>query len=519
MWNNILLISFSPEIFLSFAILSQLLINAYIVTHKDWDAPILDLESFYQTFFTLSCVLLLLLNSQVNGFFLNFLFLNDISTQFLKILTILSSLLSLPAVLKSFIVQKLNFFEFFVLFLMANLALLLLISACDMLTVYLTLELQALTFYILATFKRDSIFSSEAGLKYFMAGAYISGIFLFGCSLIYGTLGTLNFHNLILLLHFPFDDYSITYKPLILIGILFITIALLFKLGIAPFHFWIPDVYEGAPLASTIVFTIIPKIALFSLLIKWISVILPLFFEFQSLFIFCGILTIIIGSLFALRQKRVKRLIIYSSITQMGFLIITVSLYTIQALTAVYFYLIIYIITLILIWTHVSFFYESKVKTFEKLLDPTEKLLRPLTPLYITDLSNLRYTNKPWAYSLAFAFFSMGALPPFSGFWAKFFLFESLINNNLYIIAVLLILLSVISVFYYIRIVKIMFFEKKQDEPIEINDAQNIYKDTPLFVVNCIFMITLVFLIFFFFLYPNILLAFCHNIVLGSTFL
>jgi len=164
---------------------------------------------------------------------------------------------------RSFCLQSINFFEYFTVFLLSLLALLLLINSSDILSAYLIIEMQALCFYILASFKRNSSFSTEAGLKYFISGSFISGVFLLGASLIYGCLGTLNFNILSWLLTFDFSSDFIILRILIIIAVCLITFTLCFKIAAAPFHFWSPDVYEGSPLASTLVFSIIPKISLF----------------------------------------------------------------------------------------------------------------------------------------------------------------------------------------------------------------------------------------------------------------
>ena len=206
---------------------------------------------------------MLFFNLKVEGFFSNFLFLNDLGGRLLKMILIFFSTFTLFFIGRSFCLQNINFFEYFSVFLLSLLALLLLIDASDILSAYLIIEMQALCFYVLASFKRDSSFSTEAGLKYFISGSFISGVFLLGAALIYGCLGTLNFNILNWLLTFnSFSDFE-SLKILTLIGILLVTFTLLFKVAAAPFHFWSPDVYEGSPLSSTIIFSVIPKISLF----------------------------------------------------------------------------------------------------------------------------------------------------------------------------------------------------------------------------------------------------------------
>ena len=269
----LILKSFFPELFLSLSILLQLMFNARLVNNLSFNFPLFNKEIFWQTFFILLCVFLLLLNLKIEGFFSTFLFLNDESSRLIKLMFILSCLVVSFVLLRSFVLQSLNFFEYFSILLLSILSLLLLVSSCDLISTYLVIEMQALCFYILASFRRNSAFSTEAGLKYFIAGAFISGIFLLGASLVYGSLGTLNFNTLSLLLSFNLNTDLIYIKMFSLVGILLITITLLFKVAAAPFHFWAPDVYEGAPLSSTIVFSILPKLVIFSFFIKWLCVI------------------------------------------------------------------------------------------------------------------------------------------------------------------------------------------------------------------------------------------------------
>ena len=232
----IILKSFLPEFFLSMAILFQLIYNIKIINIFKYNFPVVDKEVFYQTLFILISLLFIYSNLKIEGFFSNFLFINDESTRVVKIIMILTCLFILNIVLQAFSLQSLNFFEFFIIFLLSLFSLLLLISSSDLIAFYLVIEMQSLCFYILASFKRDSSFSTEAGLKYFISGAFISGIFLFGASLLYGCLGTLNFNALNLLLAFPLNLGN-EFHFLIFIGILCVTTTLLFKIACAPFHF------------------------------------------------------------------------------------------------------------------------------------------------------------------------------------------------------------------------------------------------------------------------------------------
>jgi proton-translocating NADH-quinone oxidoreductase chain N len=414
----------------------------------------------------------------------------------------------MPSVFRNFKLQKLNFSEYFTLILISLFSLLLLISSCDMISAYLVLEIQALTFYILACFKRDSAFSTESSLKYFISGSFISSIFLFGCSIIYGLLGTLNFHDLTLLLSFSFENNSIFFYNFLLLGVILVTITFLFKLSIVPFHFWSPDVYEGAPLSSTIIFSILPKFALLHFFIKWVSIVSLIFKEISILLFICGLLTITVGSFFALRQRRIKRLIIYSSLSQMGFLITSLSIMSLNNLIAIFFFLIVYILTAILIWTHVSLFYEfqNKVNLFYHTKNK---------PLYISSLSNLYKRNSLWAVSIAIIFFSVAGIPPLCGFFSKFVIIFGLVSSKEIFGSFLLIIISAMSSFYYLRLIKIVFFESKKNN-IKNENSQVIFES--LFFIDYFLISILLFLLIFFFFNPSFLLLLCQYIILGSTF-
>jgi NADH-quinone oxidoreductase subunit N len=365
--------------------------------------------------------------------------------------------------------------------------------------------MQALCFYVLASFKRDSSFSTEAGLKYFISGSFISGLFLFGASLIYGGLGTLNFNNISLFFSFTLINGFTPLNFLVIFGLLLITITFLFKIAAAPFHFWSPDVYEGSPLSSTIVFSVLPKIVLFNFLIKWICVLSVIFYDVKVVLYFIGIFSVFFGTFFAIKQTRVKRLIIYSSIAQIGFLVSALSTNTLNGFSSVYFFLVIYTITSVLVWTHIVFFccLKKNTKKFEK----------NISPLFLSNLSNFFRTNRLWAFSLLIIFFSIAGIPPLSGFLSKIFILLGLVESKELLVSLFLILISAVSVFYYIRIIKIVFFESKNF--IRSNNSFQTVFHTEAIEDYSIVSFCLFLLIFLFF-YPNFLLLLSQNIVLGS---
>ena len=385
--DSIVLKSFFPEIFFSLGIFLQLVFNARLINTLKYNFPIIDREVFIQTVFILFCVLLLLVNLKIECHLSNFLFVNDSGGCMAKTFFIITCLLTMPVIFRSFVLQKLNFFEYYVILSLSLLASMLLFSAFDLLSAYLVIEMQALAFYVLASYKRDSSFSTEAGLKYFISGSFISGIFLLGCSLIYGSLGTLNFNDISLLLSFSLTETFENLNFILILGVLLVVFTLLFKISAAPFHFWSPDVYDGSPLATTIVFSLFPKLVIFTFFVRWISAISNIFFEIKFIFILLSLVSLIFGTFFAIRQKRLKRLIVFSSIVQVGFMLAALSQYSVDGMVALYYFLFIYILSSILIWNNVSLLY-----TFCNLTNRFYK--ENIRSVFLSSLSNMSKTNK-----------------------------------------------------------------------------------------------------------------------------
>lgn len=506
--NSLVLKSFLPEIFFSIAILLQLLFNSSLINNYKYNYPLIDKEVLTQTTFILFCLLLLFLNLKIEGFFSNFLFLNDDATRLVKVALVAVCLITIGLVSMAFTVQKLNFFEFFSVILLSLFSLFLIISSYDLISFYLTIEMQSLCFYILASFKRNSAFSAEAGLKYFISGSFISGFYLFGASLIYGALGTLNLNHLSLLLVAPFSETESLLLIVSLIGVVCVTSTLLFKIACAPFHFWAPDVYEGSPLSSTIVFSIFPKIPLIFFFAKWISSLGFLFCYLQPILLFSGLLSAFLGTFLALSQHRLKKLIIYSSIAQIGFIVCGLALNTIEGLTSVYFFLFIYIITSILLWGHFVVFYQFKT-TNNALME------KPLTPLFLSSFVNLSHYNPLWAFSFVLIFFSIAGIPPLTGFLSKVLIVSELMNSGSLFISIALMFISSVSVFYYIRMIKIMYFEPKDLEN-EKEKFQVVFNSNGSDYIYLIFS-CLLFLLMFLFFNPTLLLLSCEYLVLCST--
>lgn len=348
--------------------------------------------------------------------------------------------------------QKINQFEYLILIVFAVLGLFLLCSSNDLLTAYLAIELQSLAFYVLASFKKTSTYSVDAGIKYFILGAFSSSLFLFGSSLLYGVTGTINFDEFRDLFVTLFEDSSnatgLFDTSLIKFGLIFILISLLFKLAIAPFHTWAPDVYESSPSSSTFFFAVVPKLAIFVLLLRIFYHSFFCFFESWRYFIVISVvLSIIVGSFGGLEQRKLKSLLVYSSISHMGYALIAFSAGTFDSIQMLFCYLVVYSFSGLCVW---SIFIQTRVK-----INYLQKQNKDLTDLVLLGKSN---------YMLAIFFttvlFSIAGFPPMIGFLVKISVFLTAIESSMYFVALLSILCSVIGTFYYIRLIKILYFEK-----------------------------------------------------------
>lgn len=395
--------------------------------------------------------------------------------------------------------QKINQFEYLILIVFAVLGLFLLCSSNDLLTAYLAIELQSLAFYVLASFKKTSTYSVDAGIKYFILGAFSSSLFLFGSSLLYGVTGTINFDEFRDLFVTLFEDSSnatgLFDTSLIKFGLIFILISLLFKLAIAPFHTWAPDVYESSPSSSTFFFAVVPKLAIFVLLLRIFYHSFFCFFESWRYFIVISVvLSIIVGSFGGLEQRKLKSLLVYSSISHMGYALIAFSAGTFDSIQMLFCYLVVYSFSGLCVW---SIFIQTRVKT-----NYLQKQNKDLTDLVLLGKSN---------YMLAIFFttvlFSIAGFPPMIGFLVKISVFLTAIESSMYFVALLSILCSVIGTFYYIRLIKILYFEKVL--------VGKLYH--PIKTQSSILIAILFFSFLFLFINPTILYLFSYKFSLLIT--
>ena len=379
----------------------------------------------------------------------------------------------------------------------------LLISANDLLLVYLVLELQSVTFYAMTGFKRSSSHSTDASMKYFVFGAVFSCIFVFGCSLLYFGTGTLNLDDSSKILIYRENGIDTDYHksvPLFL-GSLAVLIVLAFKLGLAPFLSWAPDVYEGAPLGATIAITVLPKISLLFFALKWMCAFEVIMEFHRTTLVIFSMLTIVWSTGLALQQKRVKRLLVYSSLSQTGFLCLALSTSSSQSFVAVYTFLFSYVVASSLIWAFTVWYYTVQKSTF------VFQNVQKLRSLFISDLANLLNKNSIECLVIVGVVFSIGGMPPSIGFLAKYLILSSVVEQEFFLVSGMVVIASSFAYFYYLRVIKILVFEIKTVRTVSSKLRPEFADD--LSDAYCVFMVSGVFLLYsFMYLEPVILLIY-----------
>ncbi len=363
---------------------------------------------------------------------------------FMKIATILAGIFVLISSYNYTKIEKISKIEYPILILCAILGMLVMIGSYDLIVFYIGLELQSLSLYVLAAFNRNSLKSSEAGLKYFVLSALSSGILLYGCSLIYGYSGSTNFNliseNIIL------SNYGNVF------GLVFILAGLAFKISAVPFHMWAPDVYEGSPTSVTLFFAIVPKIAALTVFIRFLYVpFLSLIDQWQTIIIFLSIASMVFGAIAAIGQKNIKRLIAYSSIGHMGYALAGLAVGTNSGIQNSIIYICIYVIMNLGIFC--CLFMMKRNDQFFDNLD---------------DLSGLSKNHPLISLSLLILLFSLAGIPPLAGFFAKFYIFISVIEKSMYFLAIVGLVSTVISAFYYLRVIKIIYFDPPKEKYDEV---------------------------------------------------
>ena len=426
-----------PELFLSVAIMSLLMLGVFI--KKSFKLVSL------LTILSLVFAIILVLNqpSEVVKIF-NESYIIDKLSIFMKILTLLFCLfvlLSSSDYIKNNNIDKI---EYPIIILASTLGMILMISSYDLIVFYLGLELQSLCLYILASFRREDVRSSEAGLKYFVLSALASGLLLYGCSLIYGFTGSTNFETIA-------TNLNEVNKGAVF-GVVFIIVGLAFKISAVPFHMWSPDVYEGSPTSVTSFFALIPKIAAISVFIRFMYVpFINAINQWQAIIVFLSIASMIVGAVAAIGQQNIKRLMAYSSIGHMGYALAGLATGTNEGIQSLIIYLTIYLVMnlgafgCIFMMKRENIFYEN-----------------------INDLSGLSKNHPILAFSFLIILFSLAGIPPLAGFFAKFYIFMAVIEVKMYALAIIGLVTTVVSAFYYIRIIKVIYFDKPK-KPFDKN--------------------------------------------------
>ncbi|MFZ2870685.1 NADH-quinone oxidoreductase subunit NuoN [Zavarzinia sp.] len=365
--------------------------------------------------------------------------------RFMKVLVLIGALAAIPMSVDFLKRAGVDRFEFPVLILLATAGMMLMVSANDLITLYVGLELQSLALYVLAAFMRDDARSTEAGLKYFVLGALSSGMLLYGCSLIYGFSGTTNFTDLAKgIATLGGHGASIG----IVIGIVFLVAGLAFKVSAVPFHMWTPDVYEGSPTPVTAFFAAAPKVAAMALFLRALTTPFgEIVGQWQQIIIFVSIASMLLGAFAAIGQTNMKRLLAYSSIGHVGYALVGLAAGGEQGIRGVLVYMTIYLV--------------MTLGTFGVLL-VMRKDGKPVET--IVDFAGLGRTH-PWlAFVMASFMFSLAGIPPLAGFFAKFYVFLAAMEQGLYTLSVIGMLSSVVSAFYYLRIVKVMYFDAPEGQ-------------------------------------------------------
>ncbi len=423
-----------PEIFVSVSIMLFLLIGVF---KKNSASLIYNLSNIS---LVILLALIINLSSLDKVYLFNNSYLIDDLSNYMKILLVGSGIFVMLTGQKYIQVINLNKIEYPILILSSILGMMIMISSNDLIVFYMGLELQSLALYVLASFNRDNLLSTESGLKYFVLSALSSGLLLYGCSLTYGFSESTNFDQI--LINSTEFNYGTTF------GIVFILVGLAFKISAVPFHMWAPDVYQGSPTSVTLFFAILPKIAALSVFIKFLyTPFANMNDQWQTIIVFISIASMIFGAVAAIGQKNLKRLIAYSSISHMGYALAGLATVSNQGIQSSITYISIYLV-MNLAFFSCLFMLKRNEKYYEN----------------IEDLSGLSKKHPILSFSLLIVLFSLAGIPPLAGFFAKFYVFLAVIKQSMYFLAIVGLLATVVAAFYYLRIIKIIYFDPEKEE-------------------------------------------------------
>ena len=450
-----------PEIFLALSIFTVLMLGVFIKKSYNLVTKVSLLILLVTIFFVAN-------DSNSAKVFSDSFIVNPF-IDFIKILILIASIFVLNSSQDFIKDNDLAKFEYPIIILMSILGMFIMVSSNDLILFYLGLELQSLSLYILASIDRDNLRSSEAGVKYFVLSALSSGLLLYGCSLLYGFSGSTNF-NII-------SSQLNTENIGSVFAMVFILVGLAFKISAVPFHMWTPDVYEGSPTCVTSFFAVVPKIAGFTVLIRFMQTPFQnIFEEWQLIIVFISIASMILGAVAAIGQKNIKRLIAYSSIGHMGYALAGVATGTTSGYSSSILYITIYVIM------NIGFF--GCIFLMKKDGKYKEE---------INDLSGLSKNNPLLALAFLIILFSLAGIPPLGGFFAKFYVFMSVVESQMYYLAIIGLLTTVVSAFYYLKIIKIIYFDELK---VSLDQIKNINISATIFI-SCIILAG-------FFLFPSL---------------
>ncbi len=426
---------FIPEIILAIGVMLIILIDLFFQKHKTISFSLIQFLLLLAAYYSLNYQIFPKYSAYV---------LNEF-TSIIKFILLIGSLIIFHYSYKHLKFLKILKIEYFTISLLGLIGTMIMISANSLLMLYLGIELLSLSLYALIGFNKKSSLSSEAAIKYYVLGAMSSGILLFGISLIYGFTGSIVYDDIAAQM-INIDSNSVEYIAIIF-GIVFITASLCFKFGAAPFHMWVPDIYQGSLISTTILLSTLPKIAVFIVFLNLYFIpFISLNHVWSDILIFVGMLSIILGSIFALTQENIKRLLAYSAISNIGFIILALGLVSIDGIHASLYYTIVYTFTALAsfgIITHIT----SNSNDIEN----------------IKDLAGLSKTHPYFAFLILITMLSSAGIPPLIGFHAKLMVIKALIDSSNIILSVIVVIMTVISAYYYLKVIKAIYFDDRED--------------------------------------------------------
>ena len=451
-----------PEIFISLAIMFLLIVGVF----KKNSSNLIYNLTIISSLIALALTFNYPIETELSLF--NESYKIDYLSTFMKILTLVSCVFVMLTSSKYIQITKILKIEYPILLLSSILGMMVMISSNDLIVFYMGLELQSLALYVLASFNRENLLSTEAGVKYFVLSALSSGLLLYGCSLIYGFSNSTNF--VLIAENLNSNNYGLTF------GIVFILVGLAFKISAVPFHMWAPDVYQGSPTSVTLFFAVLPKIAALTVFIRFLYIpFINMIDQWQMIVVFISIASMLFGAIAAIGQKNLKRLIAYSSIGHVGYALAGLSVGSNEGIQSAISYISIYLV-MNLAFFSCLFMIRKSENYFEN----------------IEDLSGLSKNHPILSISLMIVLFSLAGIPPLAGFFAKFYIFMAVIEQSMYFLAVIGLLSTVIAAYYYLRIIKIIYFDPEKEK----YDTDHHLGLKVSLVISTIFIL-------FYFIYPS----------------